>query len=60
MKENLVRFYLIYSSLVLKDDIYKELGLSREGELTKDMLSNQEKVSNRLEVLEICKLFYQS
>ena len=40
VKENLVRFHLTYSWLVLKDDMCKELCLSGEGDWTKDILSN--------------------
>ena len=60
MKENLVRFHLAYSLLIIKDNICKELGLLDKRELMKKILYNKEQLSNRPEVLEIFKLFYQS
>ena len=60
MKENVVRFRLAYSLLILENNMYKELGPLCERELIENILYNQEELSTRLEVLEIFKLFYQS
>ena len=58
MKENSARFYLAYSSSILKDNMCKELEPLSERELMGYSLYNQEQLSTRLEVLEIFKLFY--
>ena len=60
IKENLSRFRLAYSSLILEDNMCKELDLSEEGNLTQDILNSQEQLHNQLEVQEIFKLFHHS
>ena len=41
MKENFSRFRLAHSSPVLDDELCKELGLSGEGDLSKDALNDR-------------------
>ena len=40
MKENLSRFRLAYSSLILEENMCKELGPSGEGNLSQDILNS--------------------
>ena len=60
MKENSARFRLAYTSPTLNDDMHGDLGPSREGNLAKDILNNQEQLRNRPEVQEIFDLFHSS
>ena len=42
IRENSSRFRLTYSALILEDRLYIELGLSGEGDLSKDIFQNQQ------------------
>ena len=46
MRENSSRFRLAYTALILEDKIYKELGLSGEGNVSKKILNSQEQLHN--------------
>ena len=60
MKENSSRFRLAYSSPLLDDELCEELGLSGEGNLSKDILGSQSQLQQHPEVQEIFELFQGS
>ena len=60
MRENSSRFRLAYSSLILENNICKELGPSGEGKLSQEILNSQEQLHNHPKVQEIFKLFHHS
>ena len=60
IRENFSRFRLIYFTLILEDRLCAELGLLEEGDLSKDILQNQQNLYELLEVQEIFALFHQS
>ena len=57
MKENKTKFKLAYSSLMLKDDMCVDLGLSGDGTLAKEILSGQRQLEESPNVQEIFHLF---
>ena len=50
IQENSSRFRLAYSALILEDGLCTELGLSGEGDLSKDILQNQQNLYELPEV----------
>ena len=60
MKENPSRFRLAYSSPLLDDELCEELGLSGDGNLSKDILGSQSQLQQYPEAREIFELFQVS
>ena len=60
IKENSSRFRLAYSSLLLDNELCEELGLSGEGNLSKDILESQSQLQQHPEVQKIFELFQGS
>ena len=57
MKEISLRFELSHLLLTLEDDLCKNLGLSGEGILAKDILGSQEELQQHREAKEAFQLF---
>ena len=60
MKENSNRFCLACSSPLLENKLCRELGSSKEGNLSKDLLESQAMLQNLPEVQEVFEMFCNS
>ena len=53
MRENIGQFKLVYSSLLLEEELYKELSILEESKLLEDLLQDWAVLQEHLEIKEV-------